>query len=450
MEKVKIKTVLDGYSKTMGAIRIPDSAGDAMDRDTADRIRLLFSDVTDYRVGGRTKYPIREILLVTFTSVLCGYTDYEEIAEFGRAKIRFFKKIYPFSNGICSHDTFRRAISLINTSSLQKSTVEILEDFMECIGEALGGGGPDSSGSGADGGGAPGQLRQYCVDGKANTGTGRCHGTEKEKRNLQTLNIYDRSSGICICSVSIPEKTNEIPESQRLLSMMDLKGCLITFDAMNTQKKTCQVIKERKGHYIGGLKENQPGLLADARDSFTEEAIKKCGSKPGKNYLKTTEKMHSQIETRHYYRVDAWHEPSGKDDVWQGLRSFVMVRKECESLITSRKSTETRYYISDLTDISVLADGIRGHWSVENCLHFSLDYTMNQDKDTTTDKKADLHMGMIKKMALSIIRLAKPMLGNKSLKLTGKMIGMDVERVMPAIFMSLSRESIRKALSCVE
>lgn len=140
MEKVKIKTVLDDYSKTMGAIRIPDSAGDAMDRDTADRIRLLFSDVTDYRVGGRTKYPIREILLVTFTSVLCGYTDYEEIAEFGRAKIRFFKKIYPFSNGICSHDTFRRAISLINTSSLQKSTAEILEDFMECIGEALGGG----------------------------------------------------------------------------------------------------------------------------------------------------------------------------------------------------------------------------------------------------------------------------------------------------------------------
>lgn len=231
---------------------------------------------------------------------------------------------------------------------------------------------------------------------------------------------------------------------------MDLKGCIVTFDALNTQKKTCRIIKDKKGHYIGGLKENQAGLLSDARDCFTEDALKKCEAAPGRDYLKTSEKMHSQIETREYYRVKAWHEPSGDDDVWAGLKSFIMVKKECESLITARKTKETRYYISDLTDIEALAEGIRGHWSIENCLHFNLDYTMKQDKDTTTDAKADLHMGMIKKMALSIIRLAKPILGNKSLKLTGKMIGMDVERVMPAVFMSLSRESIYEALSSVK
>ena len=441
----KIMAVLDDYSKKREPIQLPDGIEDAVSRECTRQIYSLFADVKDYRVSGRTKYPIREILLVTFTSVLCGYTDYEEIEAFGKAKIRFFKKFYPFSNGICSHDTFKRAISLINTDTLQESTVGILERIMGCIEAALKEGeDPPASQEGRE------QYRQYCVDGKEDKGSGRLYGTDRELRNHQTLNIYDRSSGICISSVTIPQKTNEIPESQKLLKLMDLKGCIVTFDALNTQKKTCGIIKDRKGHYIGGLKENQPSLLSDAKDLFTEEAMRKCESSPGKNYLETVEKQHGQIETRRYYRAKAWHEPVKKDDVWPGLKSFVMVKKECVNLSTSKTATETRYYISDLSDIGLLADGIRGHWSIENCLHFNLDYTMKQDKDTTTDAKASLHMGMIKKMALSIIKLAKPLLGNKSLKLTGKMIGMDVERVMPAIIMSLSKEQIREALSTVK
>ena len=435
-----IKTVLDDYSKHMKKIDIPDIPPETMDRGVICEIRSLFCDVTDFRLSARTKYPLREILLVVFTSVLGGFTDYEEIEAFGNMKLRFFRRFYPFSNGICSHETFMRTLSLINTATLQKATVEILDDLMRCIESAL---------KAADEGDALGnkeEYRQICVDGKANRGTGRCPGTEKEKRNLQTLNIYDRSTGICLSSSSIPEKTNEIPESQRLLNMMDLNKCIITFDALNTQKKTCRIIINRKGHYIGGLKGNQSGLLEDAKDSFTEEVINKCEAAPGKLYLETTEKMHSQIETRRYYCTEAWHEPSDKDDVWAGLKRFIMVKKECESLITAEKSEETRYYITSLKDINLIADGIRGHWQIENSLHFCLDYSMKRDKDTVTNAKADLHMGMIKKMALSILKLAKPMMGNKSLKLTGKMIGMDVERVLPAIFASLSKEKIQEAL----
>jgi hypothetical protein len=74
--------------------------------------------------------------------------------------------------------------------------------------------------------------------------------------------------------------------------------------------------------------------------------------------------MHSQIETRRYYCTEAWHEPSDKDDVWAGLKRFIMVKKECESLITAEKSEETRYYITSLKDINLIADGIRGHWQI--------------------------------------------------------------------------------------
>ncbi len=291
MGSQKIKKVLEDYSNKRGPIRIPDKLEEQLTDKAARQIRLLFCDVTDYRLSARTKYPIREILLVVFTAVLCGYTDYEEIEAFGKAKLRFFRNFYAFSNGICSHDTFKRSLALVNTYTLQASTVEILEEFMGIIEEAL-------SENSAQPCVEEEGYRQICVDGKSNTGTGRCYGTEKEKRNLQTLNIYDRSSGICISSTAIPSKTNEIPESQKLLSLMDLKNSIVSFDALNTQKKTCRIIKDKKGHYIGGLKENQAVLYRDAVDSFTEENIKKCEEKAGKDYIMTTEKMHSQIETR--------------------------------------------------------------------------------------------------------------------------------------------------------
>ena len=263
-----IKTVLVDYSRHMKKIDIPDIPPETMDRGVICEIRSLFCDVTDFRLSARTKYPIREILLVAFTAVLSGFTDYEEIEAFGNMKLRFFRRFYPFSNGICSHETFLRAISLINTATLQKATVEILDDLMRCIESAL---------QPADKGDAPDseeeEYRQICVDGKANRGTSRCLGTEKEKRNFQTLNIYDRSTGICLSSSSIPEKTNEIPESQRLLNIMDLNKCIVTFDALNTQKNTCRIIINRKGHYIGGLKGNQPGLLQDAKDSDRQRSI---------------------------------------------------------------------------------------------------------------------------------------------------------------------------------
>lgn len=137
MGKQKIKTVINDYAKKRAPVQIPEKLEGKLADGAAQQIRLLFSDVTDYRVSARTKYPIREILLVIFTAVLCGYTDYEEIEAFGNAKIRFFRQFYCFSNGICSHDTFKRALSLVNTHSLQASTVEILEEFMNIIEDAL-------------------------------------------------------------------------------------------------------------------------------------------------------------------------------------------------------------------------------------------------------------------------------------------------------------------------
>ena len=434
----KINSVITDYMGTSRSISIPENAQDRVTEEIKWEVRGLFDGVRDTRVDGRVKYPIREILLVAFISSLCGYEDFEEMEAFGKIKLRFFRRFYPYKNGICSHDTFKRAISMINTWTLESATVDILVEIMgriqkECSAAA------DKTEEKEE------EYHQICMDGKENRGTGRCHGTQKEKRNFQTLNIYDRSTGICLHSSPISEKTNEIPTGQKLLQTMDLKNCIVTFDALHTQKKTCAIIRSQGGHYVGGLKGNQSGLLEEARLLFTEEAVEKC-RKCKKDHLQTFDKAHSQSETRDYYRLDAWHEPSSEDDVWKDLKSFILVRKKITSLITGETHTEERYYISDLKDVEVLADAIRGHWQVETCLHFNLDYSMRQDAGTTTDRKADLHMGMIKKMALSILKLAKPLFGNKSLRLTGKMIGMDVENKVPMIFSSFTEENIRQAV----
>ena len=116
-------------------------------------------------------------------------------------------------------------------------------------------------------------YRQICVDGKEQKGTGRNYNSDSKIRNLQTLHIYDASNELCLYSEAISEKTNEIPVAQKALESMDLKECIVTFDALHTQKDTIAIIRERKGEYVGGLKGNQSGLLEEAVSYFNEKEL---------------------------------------------------------------------------------------------------------------------------------------------------------------------------------
>ena len=280
------------------------------------RFVRLFKDVDDVRLKGMIDYPLSEILLIAFLAILGNASKWAEIEDFGKAHLRWLKKFLKLKNGIPSHDTFRRVFALIDSVQLQTATVSLLKKSL----------GIKDSG-----------YRHICVDGKEEKGTGRKYDTDEKIRNLQTLHVYDASNDICLFSQSIEEKTNEIPVAQEILKNMQLKGCIITFDAMHTQKETIRIIAESKGDYVGGLKGNQGTLLADAERTFSTE-IKKKLKESVVSYYETSEKAHGQVEIRRFYLKKVVHSINGVIE-WKNLHNFICYEKYTCNIITKKEKT---------------------------------------------------------------------------------------------------------------
>lgn len=220
---------------------------------------------------------------------------------------------------------------------------------------------------------------------------------------------------------------------------------------MNTQKTTIKVIRNQKGDYIGGLKENQPLFYDEAKKAFDEITLKKY-RKTKKHYIRTSEKAHSCIETREYYMMDdlTWFCDLDK---WEGLKSIVLCVSTKEKK-DGNKTVEHRYYISSLKDINLLSQGIRGHWAVENKLHWELDYSFKEDEQTATNREALTNLSIIKKMALAIMKLSRPYFGKLlhdngpiSMRRIKKVISYDTEQGLSNILAFLNIADIEEALA---
>lgn len=390
------------------------------------RFLRVFSSVADRRVDSMTDYPLTEILLITFLAVLANASTWTEISRFGEEKKRWLRKFLRLKNGIPSHDTFRRVFSLIDGDTLQKATVSFLVENMAALRRCMG--------VRDDG------YRLVCVDGKEERGTGRKYGTAEAVRNLQTLHIYDATNSICLCSCPIETKTNEIPVAQDALKALDLRRTIVTFDALHTQKLTVAVITGQKGDYVGGLKGNQEGLLEAASSVFTDpkkEQIKKKGA----DFYETTEKSHSQVETRRFYRVPA---SCGKEE-WAGMKSFICYEKHIFNIITGQEQTECRFYISSLQDVALTAQAIRGHWAVENNLHWHLDYSFSEDGQTTMDKQAFQNLSLINKLVLSLCKLAQPLMKD-SIRTIRLRFSWNLEDNLAILLNAFDTDAIKKCL----
>lgn len=396
----------------------------------------LLSSVDDPRVQGRTSYPLMEIIVIAFLAVLSGASNWHDIERFGVAKIKWLRRLLPLQHGIPSHDTFRRTFGLFMPTQLQKATVQFMTDIFKKLKKHIVYSEQDEV------------YRLIAVDGKTARSTGRKHNTDEEIRNLQALNIYDISSGLIISSEMINEKTNEIPVAQNLLSQMNLKKCIITFDAMNTQKKTTRIICGQMGDYVGGLKENHQDLYNEIKGYITRNPLEKLKGNPDKYFAFPLEKAHNQEEKREYYLLNIKNffidEKDDDEEKWVGLRNVVCYVKT----ITNKKEDkicETRYYLTSLNNIKLCAEAIRGHWAIENNLHWHLDTTFNEDENTTMDKVAYNNLSLLNKMSLSLLKLAKPVF-KQSLSGIKKMIGWESTEVLSKILNYLSSEEIQEAL----
>lgn len=301
-----------------------------------------------------------------------------------------FHKYLELPNGIPSRDTIQRVMGMVDSGSLQAFQLQWNEMLSSGEGEKL--------------------KKIINIDGKTMRDSGNKH-----QNPLHVVSAWLKQDGICFGQTVVGTKENEIIAIPELLKTLDIKGQIITIDAMGTQTKIVEQIAKQKGEYVLAVKGNQPTLHTDIIDYFTDESLLESVKRSG-NYKRTVEKARGQIEKWEYYQTNDIQWMSTKSD-WEKLCSIGMVEKTIDKDGTI--TVDRRYFISSLApDIALFERAVRGHWAIES-MPWHLDVTFREDFNTTLDKRAALNLNIMRKLCLSILKLLD--IGRKaSLKLKRK------------------------------
>ncbi len=380
------------------------------------------SDLADPRQQYKIEYKIWDIVCTVFVAVISNCNEWDEIEIFAKKKYKFLRNFLQLTGGIASSQTYERVFSLINPNELEaictSFVIKVLQPFLKKHGRDI-----------------------INADGKVDRGSARNKTFENdETKPLNVLNFYSNNYGMCISSTMIDDKTNEIPTIENVLPTLNVEGAIITWDALNTQKANIKAIISSHADYVVALKGNH-GIFHEEVSLFFDEKqleiIKTSGTKNA--YLIEREKSHSEIITYEYYQTEDIDWFCEKND-WEKLHSIGCVKKTIQK-VDNEVITEMRYYISSLyNDINSFRDAVRMHWSVENKLHWHLDFTFKQDHNTTKNKKALFNLQIIKKLALTLLSDVKPIY-NMSLQKIRLSISLDFESEFLRFLNILSKNS---------
>jgi len=367
---------------------------DELDFKAIKEFKEKMKDLSDSRQKGKRKYKIWDIVVVTFLAVLGNCNSWEEIKIFAESKKTWLKSFLKLSGGIPSAITYKRVFSIIKPDELENICVLFAQNVLKIFAS---------------------KRDIMNIDGKTDNGSNRNESIIREKvKALNVLNVYSNNLGLCIASQMIEDKTNEIPTIPLILDKINVKGNIITWDALNTQKANVETVIKLKGDYVVPLKQNQGTFYNDLVLYFDEKKLEyiKAGNSQSA-YKKQIEKCQGNIVTYEYFQTEdiSWFQDLKK---WKGIKSFGLVKKT----IISKHNTiaECRYYISSLyNDIETFSNAIRLHWSVENKLHWHLDFTFKQDENSTMDKNALFNLQILKKLSLAFLNDVKRVY-NTSLK----------------------------------
>ena len=213
------------------------------------------------------------------------------------------------------------------------------------------------------------------------------------------MSAYSIKYDKCLATEFIGDKTNEIPTAPILLSRLNIKNVIVTFDALNTQKETIKYIVNKQGYYVAPVKETQKSLYENINDYFTDETL----LNNVKNKYIEEEKSHNQYEKRTYLFTDDIDWLYKKSD-WKDIKSIGVVIKEIDNVVV-----EVRYFISNLESkyVKLIANVIRNEWAIENKLHWYLDMCFQEDKNKCYLKNSQKNLSIIRKFCLAILKLVK-------------------------------------------
>lgn len=359
-----------------------------------------FQDLPDHRQAGKVVYPLQEVLLLTLMAVLAGATAFTEIARFGERKIDLLRRFLPFAAGTPSHDHLGDIFAALDTEAFRARFVGWVA--------ALTGAPPDA----------------VAIDGK----TSRRSGRKGANDALHVVSAFAADRRLVLAQMKVAEKSNEIVAIPALLDLLSTAGATVTIDAMGCQRDIAAKIVDEKADYILALKGNQ-GTLRDDVELFVEEQTT-CGFADTEvTRSETVDGDHGRIETR---TVTVLHDVSWLQErhQWPGLRGIVVV-DSLREVINGRRERETRTYITSCRRTAAeIAPYVRGHWSIENALHWVMDMNFGDDQCRARTANAAENFVTIKHMAANLARLGP---GRDSLRLRLKTAAWDDEYLVSLI-----------------
>lgn len=344
-----------------------------------EALREAFSRLSDPRVDRTKVYSLFDIIGLTLIAQICGADNWVAIETFAKAKSDWLKNFVNFSDGPPSHDTLSRVFGLIDANEFSKCLVEWLKTIS------------------SDG-------RLLNIDGKT------IKGSRSQANGIKALHVVSAwlsEAGISIGQIACNEKSNEITAIPDLLELIDINGKIVTIDAMGCQKAIAQQIIEKQGDFVLGLKGNQGNLHEAIKLSF-EGAIDTAMKQRANDFFSTVEKDHGRLEERDVYVFhdsSLWKETSD----WIGLNTIIVTDRKRTIFASAKTSIERQYYISSLKNPSaeLASQVVRGHWSVENKLHWHLDVTFKEDSCQTIDRNAAQNLSVVRKAALTLLERTK-------------------------------------------
>lgn len=393
---------------------------DELSNDGIKDIITIVKKQEDTRYQPNVKHKIEDIILITLFGVLAKCDEWTEIESFAKKKENWLRKYLELPYGIPSHDTIQRVISILNPHTLYSDTINYLINKINLI--------------------TINNTRDILsLDGKTSNGSVRSIGTNKDEPVVNTMSVYSNNYGFCLIQDYITEKSNEIPMGPKLLEKLQLEGCVVTADALNTQVDTIKAILKGKADYVMPVKENQLLTYTEIKEYFEDKNLYENAKK--ENYKKTVSKEHNGIITREYCMIDdiGW---MNKKEKWPGLKSIGLARNTIKK--EDKIVIEDRYYIISFSnDIELFSRSVRAEWGVENNLHAPLDIIFKEDHNKTLDKNGARNLGIIRRIALAILKFIQTYY-KKSLNIIRMNIAFDFENEIENIFKLLDVETLKQ------
>lgn len=368
-----------------------------MDAESPRGVTRFFDDIEDPRIDRTRYHKLEDILMIALVAILGGAEAWTQVELFGKSKRDWFGRFLKLPHGIPSHDTFGRVFGMLAPDELGKCFARWVTHLSASLGV---------------------EAKTIAIDGKTLRGSAD---TASGDRALHLLTAWAHEAGLVLAQLAVDGKSNEITAIPELIATLELKGCVVTVDALNTQTDVAEAILARGGDYVMALKANQRTLhddavftLAEAEDESGEsgesgDSGDSVGGGVGGGFTLdehvTDDDAHGRIEHRRYttLKLDkkAWRITR---DRWPGLKSLGRVVRRRTDKTTGETMTTTVYYLmSTAMTAARFAAAVRGHWGIE-ASHWVLDVTFNEDRCRSRKNHSDQNFALMRRLAMNLLR----------------------------------------------